>query len=289
MICLLSSGTFFGIYSHVKIAITILLSAASLAVSAGETVKQSFERYRTIIDRKPFGPEPVNFDPEAAPGSAAAAAQEGGELTEEQRTAEEQQLASNVRVSMINVSPSGVVKVGFTDSGISPPENYYLAVGSSQNGWSVKSADPGTESVTLAKGGVDVTVKLGESSGGKGGKASPSRSHGARAALKSQRPMTLEAQGGKMFGGGGLARLRRKRQEERAREREEAEKKAMAAEEERIAREEREAAEAEEKRRNEEERAQQREALLQIQEQLRKQRQEREAAAQESGAENEGE
>ena len=96
---------------------------------------QPFERYQTIIDRKPFGPEPVNFDPEAAPGSAtsASAAAEGG-MTAEQRTAEEQQLAASVRVSILNVAPSGAVKVGFTDSSANPVENYYLPVGGSQNG-----------------------------------------------------------------------------------------------------------------------------------------------------------
>ena len=60
---------------------------------------QPFERYQTVIDRKPFGPEPVNFDPESAPGSAAAAAAAGDEMTEEQRTVEEQQLAALVQVA----------------------------------------------------------------------------------------------------------------------------------------------------------------------------------------------
>jgi hypothetical protein len=277
-----SSPGITGIYSEVKIVFTILFSVTALSLMSADSTKQPFERYRTIIERKPFGPEPVNFDPEAAPGSAGdASRQEGGEMTAEQRTAEEQQLASNVRVSMINVAPSGVVKVGFTDSGVTPPENYYLAVGGTQNGWSVKSADPGSESVTLAKGAVEVTVKLGESSGGKG--ASKRAPAGRSMASRSHRPMTLESKGDRPAFGGALGRLRRKRQEERQREREEDEKKAAAAEAERIAREEREAAEAEEKRRAAEEREQQREALLQIQEQLRMQRKEREAASQEDG------
>jgi hypothetical protein len=266
----------------VKIVFTILFSVSVLPLLSADFENQPFERYRTIIDRKPFGPEPVNFDPESAPGSARGASQhEGGEMTAEQRTAEEQQLASNVRVSMINVTPSGAVKVGFTDSGVTPPENYYLAVGRTQNGWSVKSADPESESVTLAKGNIEVTVKLGESSGGKAvsKRASADRS----SAPTGHRPMTLEANGERPVFGGALARLHRRRQEERQRKREEEEKKAAAAEAERVAREEREAAEAEEKRRAAEERAQHREALLQIQEQLRMQRKEREAASQEDG------
>ena len=156
--------------SEKKSLSAVIALAAAFCIAA-----QPFERYQTVIDRKPFGPEPVNFDPEAAPGSAAAnAAAADGEMTEEQRTVEEQQLAASVRVSMINITPAGDVAVGFTDTSVNPVENYYLKVGRSQNGWTVKSADPASESVTLEKGGVDVTVKLGETSGGgnaKGGEA----------------------------------------------------------------------------------------------------------------------
>jgi flagellar biosynthesis GTPase FlhF len=276
---------------------TLFAAFAVLALEAA----QPYERYQTIVDRKPFGPEPVNFDPEAAPGSAAAnVAAAAGEMTEAQRTVEEQQLASSVRVSMINVTPSGAVAVGFTDTSVNPAENYYLIVGRSQNGWTVKSADPATESVTLEKGGVDVTVKLGETSGGKGKDA---RAH------RANRPMTLQARGGAPAAPapeaaadaappgapmGGLARLRMRRAEMRARAQVEAEQKAQAAAKEAAEREEREAREAEEKRaraereaREAEEREQQREALRQIQEQLRKDR-EAKAAAQDGEHNQEG-
>jgi hypothetical protein len=270
---------------------TLFVAFAVLALEAA----QPYERYQTIVDRKPFGPEPTNFDPEAAPGSAAAnAAEATGEITEAQRTVEEQQLASNVRVSMINVTPSGAVAVGFTDSSVNPAENYYLTVGRSQNGWTVKSADPATESVTLGKGGVDVTVKLGETSGGKGKDARTNRAN---------RPMTLQARGETPAAPtpeaaaaapsgapmGGLTRLRMRRAEMRAKAQVEAEKKAQAAAAEAAEREEREAREAEERRaraereaREAEEREQQREALRQIQEQLRKDREAR-AAEQDAG------
>lgn len=285
---------------NTRIPICALLAALAVAASAA----QPYERYQTIVDRKPFGPEPVNFDPEAAPGSAAANAAEaaGGEMTEAQRTVEEQQLAASVRVSMINVTPSGTVAVGFTDSSVNPAENYYLTVGRSQNGWTVKSADPATESVTLEKGGVDVTVKLGETSGGKGKDARANRAN---------RPMTLQARGGVPAAAnpegaaaapsgapmGGIARLRMRRAEMRAKAQAEAEKKAQAAAAEAAEREEREVREAEEKRaraereaREAEEREQQREALRQIQEQLRKDREARAAAeAGEQNQEDQGE
>ena len=248
------------------------MAAASFAA------EQPFVRYQTIIDRKPFGPEPVNFDPEATPGTSGGAGggAEGGEMTPEQRTAEEQQLASSVRVSILNVTPSGAVKVGFTDLSAKPPDNYYLAVGASQNGWTVKAADPSTESVTLAKEGIEVTVKLGETSGG-GGKGGAQRGrpifqrggNGGTSGAAAEAPGNI---------GGGLARLRRQRMEMKEREREDAERKREADAAAKAEREEREAREAEEKQRAAEERAQQREALLQIQEQLKRAREEREAA-----------
>lgn len=278
---------------------TIILLVAAMLSSVAHSSAQPFERYQTVIDRKPFGPEPVNFDPEAAPGSAAASAAEAaGGMTEEQRTVEEQQLAASVRVSMINVTPSGAVAVGFTDSSANPPENYYLVVGRSQNGWTVKSADPGAESVTLEKGGVDVVVKLGETSGGGNGRG------GARG-VRAARPMMLRSMGGppvhsprttdlssEQPGGarlGGLARLRQRRAEMRAKAQEEEARKAEADAVAAAEREERAAREAEERRqraereaREAEERAQQREALRQIQEQLRKEREAREAAEQQA-------
>ena len=273
---ILSFDLSFGIISGVKTFQTFLwVVLAAVTFAEG----QPFERYQTIIDRKPFGPEPVNFDPDAAPGSAAANAAAGEEMTAEQRTVEEQQLAASVRVSILNVSPSGAIKVGFTDSSANPAENYYLAVGSSQNGWTVKSADPAAESATLEKGGVEVTVKLGETSGGgnKGGttKRSPLRAGmpltGRRAAM-----METENASGQQIGG--LARLRQRRMELVEKERADAARKREADAAAKAEREEREAREAEEKQREAEDRAQQREALLQILEQLRKAREEREAA-----------
>ena len=270
----------YGIIAGVKRFQTLLLVAvAGLAFADG----QPFSRYETIINRKPFGPEPENFDPDTAPGSeSSVAAGESGEMTPEQRSAEEQQLASNVKVSILNVTPAGIVKVGFTDSSAKPPENYYLKVGASQNGWTVKSADPATESVTLEKGGVEVTVKLGESSGNGGGKGGKGNANGAKSVPQKHMPRMLG-------GGGGLARLRMQRMEaEKMRlEAEEKRRKAEAAEKAEQA--EREAKAAEEKQALAEERAQQREALLQIQEQLRKQREEREARRAEEKQENDNE
>ena len=174
----------FGIIGSVKIFQTLLWVAVAAAACADG---QPFDRYQTIIDRKPFGPEP-----------------------------EEQQLAASVRVSILNVSPSGAVKVGFTDSSANPVENYYLAVGGSQNGWTVKSADPAAESVTLEKDGIEVTVKLGETAGGgKGGKAAVLRRPLQRGILAGRRENASEAAGPAAPRAlGGLARLRQQRMEQ---------------------------------------------------------------------------
>ena len=159
------------------IAFVALIPAVAWCVepSADEAAEQEnadFARYRTIIDRMPFGDPPPGFDPTQAPGSAAAAAAAAaaaqGGMTEEQRTEDEQRLASSVRVSVLNVTPSGRTMVGFTDSSAKPPEHYYLPVGGERDGWAVKAADPATEKITLAKGEVEVTLKLGEGSTGDG-------------------------------------------------------------------------------------------------------------------------
>ena len=66
-----------GIIGGVKTYQTLLFAFAIFAAFAEG---QPFSRYQTIIDRKPFGPEPANFDPEAAPGTASAAGAAGAVL-----------------------------------------------------------------------------------------------------------------------------------------------------------------------------------------------------------------
>ena len=105
----------------------------------------SFERYKTILDRMPFGEPPPNYDPTQPPGSASAAAAAAGaaagEMTEAERTEEQQRVASAVRVSVLNVNPAGQTMVGFTDSSVQPPEHHYIPVGVRRDGWLVKSVD----------------------------------------------------------------------------------------------------------------------------------------------------
>ena len=291
--------------------------APFVAWCADVSADPAFARYRSIIDRMPFGEPPPNFDPTLAPGSAAAAAAAAtaaaaGGMTEEQRTEEEQKLASSVRVSVLNVTPAGRTMVGFTDSSAKPPEHYYLPVGGERDGWSVKSADPATEKVTLAKGELEVTLKLGEGSTGnaKDGtdgkqKSSSPRSllHGRRLGPKGANLANGPTGGGQApvaggqsnVAGGAMARLRERRFRQLQEEQAENERRAAAAAEEKAERErravadavaaEQAAAELEQQRA---EREQQRADLQQIREELRRQREEKEKQRAQNQEETEG-
>ena len=220
-------------------------------------------QYATILKRMPFGPLPPNFNPDAPPGSAAGAAAPGDE--EVQLTEDEQQIVSSVRVSILNVTPSGAVAVGFTDSAAQPPANYYMKVGEKRDVWEVKEADPAEQTVVLVKNGVEATLKVGEGVAG-----------GDKKTRGVVRPMPSSPRGPLRTAGTtdsrpqltGMDRLRARRMRS---------VEDMKAEDDR-----REAAVAEARKNAAQaaaEREQQREALIQIQEELRRQREEREQRA----------
>ena len=248
-------------------------------------VDEGFERYQSIIDRQPFGPPPPGFDPTQPPGKGGAGggADGDGEKTEAEISAEEQRLMSSVRVSILNVTPSGAVMAGFTDSTTQPPVNYYLKVGDTSTDaakWTVKDADPAAGTVTLSKDGIDVTLSVGGETK-KGATVGKDGAKGLVGIDDQQRGrarrfhMTSPAAGGpaglardaagEEEHGGSLARLRQRRMMKQAAEvaqRQDAEKARAALEEQVKAEREQAAAERE----------QQREALMQIQEELRRQR-----------------
>ena len=288
-----------------------LLGAATNAVEGASAVTEDadaaekdrpstdagFERYRTIIDRKPFGPEPANFDPDA-PGSRGGAAGGGGAVDpaaqETMKAQEEQKIIASVRVSALNVTPSGKIAVGFTDASKQPSGTYYLKVGETRDGWTVKAADARAMKVTLEKDGVEATLGLGEGSadGGKdGGKVKtvagaavrPPVGRLARAGLL--RPVALSASappGASAAPGGSIASLRARRAQKEAEA--EAQRKAAAEQ----ARADREKAEAE-REKAAAEREQQLQQLQQIQEELRRNREERQRREAEQAAEAEAE
>lgn len=263
-------------------AVAAAAAAPDAADEAAAPSDGGFARYRTIIDRKPFGPEPANFNPDTpgARGGGAGAGAADPAAQEAAKTQEEQRILASVRVSALNVTPSGKIAVGFTDASKAPAGNYYLKVGETRDGWTVKAADARAMKVTLEKDGVEATLGLGEGSGGAGkdGKTGAPRASArppvarlARAGLLRAAAPAVQTQAAPPAapGGGSLANLRLRRAQKDAERRAEAERQAAAAEAERAARE-----KAEAERRQE--REQQREQLLQIQEELRRAREQRE-------------
>ena len=128
-----------------------------------------FERFKTILDRMPFGRPPAGFDPDRPGGASESPRGSEGATTEAEVEASEieQQIRSSVRVSVLNVTPAGKVVVGFTDSSVQPAKNYLLEVGEKreQCEWQVVDADPASRQVKLSKGGVEATLMLGGGGG----------------------------------------------------------------------------------------------------------------------------
>ena len=138
---------------------TILVAALVVGLAAGAE-RQPYSHYKTIVDRQMFGPLPADFDPSKMPSEAKASQKRGKQA--ESLTKEQEKLKSAVHFSVINVTPGGAVKVGFTDrSDSKSPRNYYLGVGESRDGWVVKAADPDTATMTVEKGEIEITLTIG--------------------------------------------------------------------------------------------------------------------------------
>lgn len=236
---------------------TILVLVTLLIATFAFAERQPYERYATIVDRQMFGELPPGFDPTKMPNEVSkSSSREEKELTQEQ-----EQVKKSIHFSVINVTTAGETVVGFSDNGDPKnPLHYYLKVGESQNGWTVKEADPQEATMTVEKDGVEVTLKLGGASGD------------GKAAAKAAEPRA----------GSGLLGNRMSFRERRRLEQQEQQANAAKLAEEAKARE---AREAEEKQQREAERAEQREQLLRIQEELRKAREARESQKDASSSE----
>ena len=296
-------------------------AAASAAAPADENADEpaeqaavvpGFERFKTIMDRNPFGRPPPGFDPDA-PGGAVdvrGGANGGVDAAAEVEASEiEQQIISSVRVSMLNVTPSGKINVGFTDSSVQPPRNYLMEVGEKREGcdWLVVEADTEKLTVKLSKGGVDATLKLGGGSGApadtkkegeevaKAPGASPVQGPVSGPVPRPGMPMlgmrrppiagaagpaAAGAPGGATEGMSGLDIARARRQERIKQMQVEAEQQRQAAEQAKREREQ----ERQEREQAAEERKAQLAQLMQIQEELRRQREEKEKQQAEEAA-----
>ena len=251
-----------------------MVAAATFAKCEG----RPFELYQPIIESYLFGPPPD--DPTLPPESAKKGGAQGGAEGEGEveLTPDQAELQQSITVSVLNIEPGGRVMVGFTDVSANPQKHYYMEVGEERDGWTVKSADPVTEEVVLAKSSVEITRKLGEkAAGAKGGKkgaaaAMPPRG-GTGAAMPGRSPI-LAGRNGRIGGPQGLESMKSRRQLKH--EQEEADRKARLEQAEATkkiqeeAERQREQAEAE----REAEREERKQMLLDIQEQLRKAREE---------------
>lgn len=217
--------------------------------------RQPFERYQSIVDRQMFGALPPDFDPTKLPSEVQKSSAGKAELTKEQA-----QIRSAVHFSVLDVRPNGDVVVGFTDSSEpKSPRNYFLKVGESRDGWTVKEADPQAATMMIEKDGVEVSLSLG----GDSAKGAGTTARAPSASPAAARPNSLFAR----------RSLRRLRQAE-ADEQEKKAKEAAAAREA-----EREAQAAADKAQREAERAEQRQELQAIRDELRRAREEAEAKA----------
>ncbi len=254
----------------------MLTEDSSVVSTNAPTSKKPFERYQTILDRQPFGPLPVGFDPKRM---ASEVSKNAGAAAAEQLTEEQEAIQKAVSFSMVNVEVDGSVMVGFTDrTNQRSPKHYYLAVGDSQDGWTVKECEPAKETMTIEKEGVEVTLKLGDQSAQA---MQPKKAAASGKSSLANRPMTLELTHDNKVAPLSFRSRRARRQAEDAKAK--ADEAAREAERKRLA-DERAQREAAEKAERERERAEQRQQLQAIQEELRQAREAR-AAAEKAAAE----
>lgn len=221
--------------------------------------KQPFERYQPIIDRQMFGQPPAGFDPTKM-------ASEVTRESEKELTKEQEQIRSSVHFSIINVTPSGKTAVGFTDnSDPKTPVHYYLKVGESSGGWTLKEADALKAWMKIEKNGVEVELTLGQNSGKGGGTtsrvasaaAAPQRTTASNSASRTPRSGLLAR---KTNDGGTLQSFAQRKAEREAKRLEEEKRR------------------EEEKAQQEAEREEMRQSLADMKEQLAEQRRLREEA-----------
>ena len=114
---------------------------ACLAVAANAYGTYTFDRYRVILDRKPFGDAPP---PEAAPAPPPPAPGES--------------FAKMIRMSAIVEKDDGSIKVGIVDQ--KTKRDYMLEVGEIIEGIELISADYEDEEAVLRKGSEMAVIKL---------------------------------------------------------------------------------------------------------------------------------
>lgn len=126
---------------------TVLICATCLAMVVGATLSPR-DDYQPIIDAKPFG------------DMAALAETNTASLVEQQKQKEE--IAQKFRMCGITDMPDGSRKIAFLDETSGSVASYLLAVGETENGFTLVSADYDREYATLSKDGLTFTLGLGK-------------------------------------------------------------------------------------------------------------------------------
>ena len=253
--------------------VPFLLILIALTASAE---KQPFERYQSIVDRQMFGPVPPGFDPAKLPSEV-----QKSSISEKELTQEQAKLQSAVHFSVLDVRPNGDVVVGFTDnSDPKVPRNYFLKVGDSRDGWTVKEADPDAATMTIVKDEIEVSLSLGGNSAK--GAGTTSRAGVSAAPAAGNAPVRPSLFGGSM-GGSLMSRRQARRQALLQQEQEQKAKEAAEAQQREAERQQREEAE---RAQREAERAEQKQQLLAIQEELKRVREAKEKQTDEAESQN---
>jgi hypothetical protein len=111
--------------------------------------------YPGILERMPFG----------APPSASSLNDANTAITDAKTIEEQKKLADSFSWTAINITPEGKTAIGFTDlTPNKPPESYYITVGESANNWKLIQADYATETATIEKDGIQISLKFGNKS-----------------------------------------------------------------------------------------------------------------------------
>ncbi len=124
-----------------RIALSILF-VALMAASVGWASIPDFDRYRVIIDRKPFGDPPPEPTPQQPP----------------RVTSPEESFARTLRLSALYEVQGGDLRVGLVDSRNN--DSFFLRVGESHEGIELVSASFEDEEAVLRHGSEMAIIKL---------------------------------------------------------------------------------------------------------------------------------
>lgn len=118
----------------------LVLGVVTLATLPVRGATEGFERYRIIMDRKPFGEPPPVVEPPPPPPE------------------ETPPWAEMYRLCSVYEAEGKKVRVGLLE--MKSNKAMVLAVGEAKNGILLLSADVGQETAVLTKDGQEVTMKL---------------------------------------------------------------------------------------------------------------------------------